>query len=85
MNDAPFRRFLIVFDASTCAEPEVREFDAAGPAMDAYEAAEAKYRGRPEIHVVLIGSDSLETVKKTHGNYWGDTGLELIKAALANR
>ena len=60
MTNAPFRDFLIVFDASTRAEPEVTEFLRSDAALEAYHRAEDKYRGRREIHVVLLGSDSLD-------------------------
>ena len=83
MTNAPFRHFLIVFDASTCAEPEVSEFERSDAALEAYHRAEDQYRGRREIHVVLLGSDSIETIKKTHGNYWNDDGLAEIEAALS--
>lgn len=40
-------------------------------AVAAYSAKEKEYEGRPRIEIVLIGSDSLETVKLTHANYFG--------------
>jgi hypothetical protein len=38
-------------------------------ALDAYAKAEAEYDSS-NYEVVLIGSDSLETVKRTHANYF---------------
>jgi hypothetical protein len=72
MTDAPFKRFLVVCDTQASTEPTVIEF---GPgegtkAMDAYEELERLYRGKSWIHVVLLGADSIETIKVTHGNYW---------------
>ena len=63
--------YLVVFDheAQRAAE-EVREFDDPGQAAAAYEAAERRFVDRADIEVVLIGSDSLETVKLTHPNYF---------------
>ncbi|MDQ1364907.1 MAG: hypothetical protein QOE07_1966 [Acidimicrobiaceae bacterium] len=40
-------------------------------ATDAYKAAEAEYRDDPNIEIVLIGADSLSTVERTHGHYFG--------------
>ena len=72
MTDAPFKQFLVVCDTQARTEPTVIEFgpDEGMKAMDAYEGLERRYRGKPWIHVVLLGSDSLETIKVTHGNYW---------------
>lgn len=38
--------------------------------MAEYAKKEEEYRGRPKMEIVLIGSDSLETVKITHANYF---------------
>ena len=38
--------------------------------MAAYASTEAAYGERKNIEVVLIGSDSFETVKRTHANYF---------------
>lgn len=41
-------------------------------ATQAYNAAEARYRGRSdEFEIVLVGADSIDTVMKTHGHYFG--------------
>ena len=63
--------YLIVFDhgAQRAAE-EVREFGDSVEAAAAYEAAERRFANRGDIEVVLIGSDSLETIKFTHPNYF---------------
>ncbi len=41
-------------------------------ALRAYEVAEDRYRDRPEIDVLLVGSDSLETVRRTHASYFAE-------------
>ena len=38
--------------------------------MTAYAATEEEYRDRRAIEIVLIGSDSIETVRMTHANYF---------------
>lgn len=35
-----------------------------------YDDVEAEYRDNPDIEVVLVSSDSLATIRKTHGNYF---------------
>ena len=42
----------------------------ADAATTAYRAAEIEYHDRPEVDIVLVGSDSLETVKVTHSTYF---------------
>lgn len=52
---------------------ELREFGTdTERALDAYEETEKLYRDQPNIDIVLLGSDSLESMRKTHGNYFDD-------------
>lgn len=39
-------------------------------ALDAYQVMEMQHRHEPHIDIVLIGSDSIETVHLTHANYY---------------
>ena len=39
-------------------------------ALDAYAQAEERWRGDDQFEVVLLGSDSLETLKRTHSSYF---------------
>ena len=39
--------------------------------MKAYAEKEHEYWGQPRMEVVLIGSDSLDTIRVTHANYFG--------------
>jgi hypothetical protein len=65
------RHFLLVFDhrAGRLARPP-KEYDDAAEAVAAYASTERAYEGQKDMEIVLIGSDSLETVKRTHGNYF---------------
>ena len=73
MNDA-IKQFLLVFDQGVGRLISVEEFGAdEDAAIVAYGSAEALYRDRREIEVVLLGSDSLDTVKLTHANYFERT------------
>jgi hypothetical protein len=66
------QHFLIVFDhvIGRLLEP-VTEFGEDGErAVAAYTAKEQELRDRRMVEIVLIGSDSLETVKLTHANYF---------------
>jgi hypothetical protein len=67
-------QFLLVYDA---ARQVLLSADDLGPdtaaAVAAYGHCEERYRGNSDIQVVLIGSDSIETIKQTHGHYFGTT------------
>jgi hypothetical protein len=71
MTETPINHFLITYDIAR----EHAHVDAFGEdndaALDAYSAAETRHRGDANIEVVLLGSDSLETLKLTHGRYFG--------------
>jgi len=66
--------FLLVYDHKQEKLLEERVFTDAQEAADAYSAAEAKVdnRHRGELEIVLVGSDSIETVHRTHGHYFRD-------------
>jgi len=50
---------------------EVREFSDPIEAAEAYAALEWEHRGDRNLEVVLIGADSLDTIRHTHLNYFG--------------
>ncbi len=63
------------------------EFHDSRRATKAYADAEAQLNGDTDFEIVLIGSDSIETIMKTHGHYFhsfrGDLmdELELVDPA----
>lgn len=68
------KHFLLVFDHVQGQLLEEREFGADGSAaLAAYNDMELEHRDRRDIEIVLIGSDSLATVKLTHANYFDGT------------
>ena len=68
------QHFLIEYDHEAGRLVDVSEFgnDADG-ALAAYAAREITLRNRELVEIVLIGSDSLETVKLTHANYFDES------------
>jgi hypothetical protein len=65
------KHFLIVFDHAAGELEELVEFGENGDAaVEAYSAKEKELRDRATVEIVLIGSDSLDTVKLTHANYF---------------
>lgn len=72
------QHFLLVFDHEKGRLIEdIREFgsgrEAADDALEAYADKEREFRDKSSIEIVLIGSDSLDTVKLTHANYFDGT------------
>jgi hypothetical protein len=60
-------QFLIVFNHERGAlHQDVTVFADPAEALRAYDAAERHFAQRTHIEVVLIGSDSLDTVRRTH-------------------
>ena len=71
MDRTPFKHFLLVFDHEQGRLLEEIKFgEDSDSAVAAYAEKELAYRDQDLIEIVLIGSDSLETVKLTHANYY---------------
>ncbi len=80
------QHFLLVFDHEKGRLVETRRFGTdSRAAVAAYAAKEREFQDRPSIEIVLIGSDSLETVKLTHANYFnGSPTLSKYLVGLAS-
>jgi hypothetical protein len=52
----------------------VRKFIDATEATDAYGQAELEHLGDKDFEIVLVGADSLDTIRKTHGHYFTKAG-----------
>lgn len=66
--------FLLVFDHERGHLVQEEHFGTDGArALDAYSAKEREHQGNQMIEIVLIGSDSIETVRLTHANYYDGT------------
>ncbi len=68
---AVLRHYLLVFDHNEGVLVETQEFGSdSDRAVAAYAAKESQYKDDEAIEIVLVGSDSLETVRITHANYF---------------
>lgn len=87
-EQSSIKHFLLVFDHAVDKLVEVKEFGIdSTAAMAEYSAREKKYSDNLAVDIVLVGSDSLETVKITHGTYFNDeaeerTAEDFLKAVL---
>ena len=76
--------FLLLYDVEHARLVEVRQFRDPEEAVAAYERAEVSHRDDASVEVVLLGADSLDTLKVTHANYFrSDSREELLSAAFA--
>lgn len=74
------KHFLLVFDHHKGRLVELKEFGAeADLAVKEYSDLERKHQKDTHIDIVLIGSDSLETVKLTHANYFDGSATVVNK------
>lgn len=65
------QHFLLVFDHAQERLIDEQHFgENSTAALAAYALTEEDYRENPRIDIVLIGSDSIETVRITHANYF---------------
>jgi hypothetical protein len=65
--------FLLVYDLKEQRLILEQPFKDAGAAARAYAACELQYRGDRDVEIVLVGADSIETIRLTHGNYFDGT------------
>jgi hypothetical protein len=70
---AQLLHYLLVFDHDKDQLVHEEQFEDSDTAVQAYFEMEESHRNTPMIEIVLIGSDSLETVKLTHANYFNGT------------
>ena len=51
----------------------------ADAALESYSALEKQHKDNLSMDIVLVGSDSIETVKVTHSTYFGRSALDRIR------
>ncbi len=78
--------YLIVYDREKATQISLREFEDDVEAVKAYDAAEMQHLERPHIDIVLVGADSIDTIKVTHASYFveGHHSVEYLIGALLN-
>lgn len=70
---SPIQHFILIYDRSADRTVDRLEFGSdVGAALEAYAEAEEQYRDQRSMDIVLLGSDSLESARKTHPSYFGD-------------
>ena len=62
--------FLIVFDHKRNELLQADPFTDAQEAATRYAQLEEEHRHETDLEIVLVGSDSIETIHRTHGHYF---------------
>ncbi len=77
------QHFILVFDRSAGHMVDQLTFGTdAQRAIAAYEDLEERYRHDAHMDIVLVGSDSIETVKVTHANYFDGSAKDVYADVL---
>jgi hypothetical protein len=70
MTDADIKHFLVVYNLAQ-GEAKVESFGIDyDRALAAYAKAEEDFANRDTYDIVLLGADSIETIKRTHSSYF---------------
>lgn len=70
MSDRELRHFLVLYDIPAAHADVVSFGRDYKSALLAYNEAEEKQRDNSDVEVVLLGSDSIETLQRTHSSYF---------------
>jgi hypothetical protein len=68
------QHFLLVYDLGAQHLIKQQEFDDGDEAATAYAALEREFQGRDDLEIVLVGADSIETIRRTHEHYFDAVG-----------
>jgi hypothetical protein len=80
---ARIQHFILVFDRHAGHMVDQLDFGTdAAKAIAKYEELEEEYRHQPHMDIVLVGSDSIETVKVTHANYFDGSARDVYADVL---
>lgn len=73
MTTSSMCHFLLVYNHNEQRLVKTDEFSHVGAATDAYAAAEREAREQHHLEIVLVGADSIDTIKETHASYFEGT------------
>jgi hypothetical protein len=68
------QHFLLVYDLNAQRLIAQEQFEDGAEAARAYAEHERKYQGREDLEIVLVGADSIETIRQTHAHYFDSAG-----------
>lgn len=68
----PLIHYLLIYNIDLGRLVKTEEFTDASKAASTYAELEREYAGKGSFEIVLVGADSIETIKRTHGQYFED-------------
>lgn len=81
-DKTPDKYFILVYDLRD-REVEIEPFNAEfDRAADTYAMLEERHRDDDTTEVVLVGADSIETIKRAHSHYFAHDPADLFKGFL---
>jgi len=66
----PLHHFLLVYDLKRQELVKQLEFSDGDEAVAAYSKIEREHSEDHDVEIVLVGADSLETIRNTHAHYF---------------
>jgi hypothetical protein len=72
MSAEDIKHFLVVYDIHA-GNADVTEFVDYEEALRRYDELEKQFIDSDEFDIVLLGADSLDTIKRTHSSYFETT------------
>jgi hypothetical protein len=74
---------LILFAIGAGRAADITAFRESDVAAKAFSEAERQHRDRPDLKVVLLAAESVDSIKKTHPHYFNETSDDDPHDALA--
>ncbi|MCZ2850007.1 hypothetical protein [Modestobacter sp. VKM Ac-2978] len=75
---------LLVYSYAEGKLMSQQEFSDRRQATEAYNAAEEAFREKSGYEIVLVGSDSIQTIMQTHGHYFMRSDERLFSELLTS-
>lgn len=66
--------FLLVYDFKAQRLIAQERFNDGEEAARAYADREREFKDRQDLEIVLVGADSIETIRQTHAHYFDSAG-----------
>lgn len=66
----PLIHFILVYNLGLGRLVETHEFKDSAAAVAKYGELERKHAGEGQFEIVLVGADSIDTIRRTHGQYF---------------
>lgn len=82
MDESLLKHFLLVYNHRTQRLVSQEEFSDSSEAIERYEEEERLNYDKDYMDIVLVASDSIESVKVTHANYFTGNARRAIHSAM---